>query len=137
MHHVRGVKQMHQILIQWLSRRQLYSEPELYCVHRKDEVEQQNIYKRAQEHNEEQQETSNFRNTAPQMYVQGNIQCMLSVHVDDIKGTARKDTTGSWLKHPSEKVGQYTADCDNFHHTGIRRWIFFRGCVYTPVCLHW
>ena len=97
-------KHLHQVLIRCMSRRPFHSELDFYCVHRKDEVEQQNIYKRAQEHHEEQLEKGNFRNTMPQAYVPGNRQCLSSVHVDDIKGTARKATVGPSLRHPNEKV---------------------------------
>ena len=73
---------MHQVLIQWMSCRQLYTEPELYCVHKEDLVTEPDILTRAREHNEEQQETGQ-RQTEPQAYKKGNLQCLLSVHVDD------------------------------------------------------
>ena len=50
-------KKLHEVLIGWLSCRQLYSEPELYCLHRQDDACGGNVIERAKEHNEEQQET--------------------------------------------------------------------------------
>ena len=44
-------KTLHQVLIQWMSCRQLYAEPEFYCVHERDEVTNGNAYQRAAEHN--------------------------------------------------------------------------------------
>ena len=66
----------HQVLIQWLSRRQVYSEPGLYCVYKKDEWCHESIYQRAPEHIEEQQGTNTHSNTQPQAYVPGNLQCL-------------------------------------------------------------
>ena len=48
------------------------------------------------------------------------MQCLLSVHVDDIKGAATKEVAASLLKHLNEKVGQCKADYGSFMHTGIQ-----------------
>ena len=114
-------KTLHQVLIQWLSCRQLYPGPGLYCVHRKDEVEQDNIDERARQHNEEQLGICNFRNTKPRAYVFGNLQCLLCVHVDDIKCTARRDTAGSPVKCLNDKAGQRKTIYASFLHTGVQR----------------
>ena len=76
---------LHQVLIQWLSCRQLYSGPELYCVHRDDDVKGGNVHERAQQHNEKQREIGNVRNTKTQAHLAGGSQCLSSVHVDDIR----------------------------------------------------
>lgn len=112
-------KKLHGVLIGWLSCRQLYSEPELYCVHRTDGTCGDNSPKRAQQHNEEQQETGKMQ-VAAQEYTRGNLQCLLSVHVDDTKGCATEDVADGLLKHLSDKVGQCKADCISFLHTGIQ-----------------
>ena len=62
------------------------------------------MIERARQHNEEQQEVV-FRKVAAQEYKKGNFQCLLSVHVDDIKGTETKDVADSLLKHLNAKVG--------------------------------
>ena len=66
-------KKLHQVLVQWLSCRQFYSEPELYCVHRQNGVNKQNTHERAQQHNEEQQVTGNVRNIQRQAYISGDL----------------------------------------------------------------
>lgn len=83
--------QLHQVLIQWMFCRQLYSEPELYCVHSRDYGENADIYKQAQEDVAEQHEIG-IRNVEPQVYIDGNLQCFFSVRADDITGVARKKT---------------------------------------------
>ena len=84
-------KKLHQVLVQWLSCRQLYIEPELTCVHRKRLAEEPDIITRATEHDEEQRETGRARNTQPQAYEKGNLQCLVSVHVGDINGVATRE----------------------------------------------
>ena len=103
-----------------MSCRQLYNEPELHCVHREDLATEPNVLVRANEHNEEQQETCT-RHTKPQEFRKGNLQCLLSVHVDDIKGTATTEVAETLLKHLNAKVGQCKADYNNFIHTGIQQ----------------
>ena len=58
-------EKLHEVLIGWVSCRQLYSDPELYCVHRRDDVGGGNVLERARQHTEEQQETG-FRQVTPQ-----------------------------------------------------------------------
>ena len=76
--------------------------------------------KRAQEHNEEQQEKGK-RQVEAQEYNRDNLLCLLSVHVDDIKGCAAKGIADSLLKQLNEKVGQCKAESTCFLHTGIQR----------------
>ena len=49
-------KKLHQVLEGWLQCRQLYAEPELYCVHKCQQGRSNDILGRAQAHNLEQQE---------------------------------------------------------------------------------
>ena len=56
-------KKLHQVLVQWLSLRQFYIEPALYCVHKKDLAIEPDILTRAKEHDEEQRKTGKTRNT--------------------------------------------------------------------------
>ena len=135
-------KNLHQVLVQWLSRRKSYPEPEFYCVHGDDEVTNKQVYQRALEHTEEQSETCNYRNIQLQAYTIGNLQCLFSVPSDDIKGTASRDTAGSLLKRLHDKVGQCKADCNSFLHAGIQHEyssivLFTHQCVYingiTPI----
>ena len=46
--------------------------------------------------------------------------CLPSVHVDDIKGTARRDVAEPLLAHLNELLGQCKADYSCFLHTGIQ-----------------
>lgn len=50
-------KKLHQAFIQWMSCRQLYSEPELYCVHTSNHTEEVDTISGAVEHNDEQAES--------------------------------------------------------------------------------
>ena len=65
-------KKLHQVFIQWMSCRPLRSEPELYCVHRKDNVVCEDIHRRAQQHVVEQQEVG-VRDADTQAYEEGNL----------------------------------------------------------------
>ena len=103
-------KKFHQVFVQWLSCRQFYIEPECYYVHKKDLVIEPSILVRAKEHNEEQHESGKARQTEPQVFEKGNVQCLSSAHVDDIKGTAARDVAESLLKRFKVKVGQCKAD---------------------------
>lgn len=76
-------KKLHQAPIQWMSCRQLHSEPEHYCVHKEDGVVKQDVLKQAQQHVAEQQEFG-VREVQPQAYVEGNLQCLLSVRVGEL-----------------------------------------------------
>ena len=125
---------LHEVLTGWLSCRQLYSEIELYCVHRSDGARGGDILVRARQHNEEQQETGK-RQVVAQEYKQDSFQCLLSVHVDDIKGMSTKEIADSLLKHLNDKVGQCKADYTSFLHTVIQREsapgsVFIHQCVY-------
>ena len=48
------------------------------------------------------------------------FECLLPVHVDDIKGTARKDVADPLLSHLNRSVGQCKAGYGSFLHTGIQ-----------------
>ena len=92
------------------------------------------IVARAPQHNEEQQETGK-RQVSAQEYKKGNLQCPLSVHVDDIKGTAPKEIADSLLKHLNDTVCRCKADCASFLHIGIQHEsapgsAFIHQCVY-------
>lgn len=88
------------------------------------------IFTSEREHNEEQQGICNFCNANPQAYVPGSFQCLLGVHVGDVKGTARRGTAESLLKHPNEKVGRRNVDYVGFLYAGIQR-ESFSGFVFT------
>lgn len=88
-------------------------------MHRKDEVGGDNVLERARQHNGEQQETG-LRRVIPQEHKAGNPQCLLSVHVDDIKGAASKDVADSLLKHLNAKVGQRKEDYNSLFRTGAQ-----------------
>ena len=60
-------KKLHQVLIQWMSCRQLYSEPELYCVHRDNKQDTVgNTITKAKEHSDEQAEVSKMQSIVAQ-----------------------------------------------------------------------
>ena len=128
-------KQLHQGLIQWVACRQSYTEPELYCVRKIDEVEEEDLYERANAHNEEQQESGTTRLTEAHQYIPGNLHCLFSVRVDDIQGTARSSTADSLLAHLNDKVGRCKAGCDSSMHAGIQR-EYTSGFVFTHQCAY-
>ena len=116
-------KKLHQVLIDWNSSRQLYAEPELYCTHveQKDgpnRLERLDPIKRAIEHNAEQAE-QNVTRTLPEVSLR-QLTCITSVHVDDLKGAARRETAEALLKHLESRVGKCKADYLTFDHTGIQ-----------------
>ena len=59
---------------------------------------------RANEHSEEQEENGNTRVTEPQVHKNGNLQCLFSVHVDDMEGIATREVAESLLKHLNKIV---------------------------------
>lgn len=81
---------LHQVFVQWLSCRQLRTEPEFDCVHQQDGVKEVSSLTRAKGHNEEQQGTGNTRTTVPQVFNNDNLQYLSSVHVDDVNGSCYK-----------------------------------------------
>ena len=89
---------------------------------------------RARQHNEKQQRTGK-RQVSPQEYTPGNLQCLLSVHVDDIKGTASTGLAGSLLKHMNDTVGQCKVDYNSFLHTGAQH-ESSPGVVFTHQCVY-
>ena len=113
-------KKLHQVLTQWMSCRQLHTEPEFYCVHKIDEVAELDIYHRVIAHNEEQQESGKTRLTKAQQYIPGSLQCVLGLHLDNIKGTARSSTAESLLARLNDTVGKCKADCGCLMRTGIQ-----------------
>lgn len=46
--------------------------------------------------------------------------CLLSVHVDDIKGVATQEAADPLLAHLNKCVGQRKADFNSYLHTGIQ-----------------
>ena len=48
------------------------------------------------------------------------LKMILSTHVDDLKGVARKVDAESLLAHLEKSVGGCSQEWDNFLHTGIR-----------------
>lgn len=98
-------------------------------------MQDEDVYKRAVLHNDEQLETGKGRDIPPQGYVPGKLQCQSSVHVDDIKGAARRSIAESLLAHVHKTGGQCKADCDCFLHTGIQR-EHAAGVVFTHQCAY-
>ena len=106
----------------------------IYCVHRRDEVDTENIYERAQQFSEERHEICKFSSTKPQVYVFGDLQCLFGVHVGGFKGTSRKETAGSLFKHLNDKVGQCKVGCDSFLYAGIQHEVL-SGFVFSHQCV--
>ena len=113
-------KKLHQVLVGWLQCQQLYAEAELFCAHKGQQVTEKDIVGRAQAHNLEQQEIAEPRQVVQGRFTPGNLQCLLSVHVGDIKGIAPNEIADSLLKHLNDSVGQRKADYDSFLHVGIQ-----------------
>ena len=123
-------KKLHQVLEGWQQCQQLCAEQELYCVHKCHQGKVGDVVGRAQTHNLEQQEVAEARKIIPGKPTPGNLQCLLSVHVDDINGTAPKSVAESLLRHLNGNVGQCKTDFDSFLHIGIQH-EHSRGCVFT------
>ena len=58
-------KKLHQVLAQWMSCQQFYSEPELYCVHRGIQPSIKNAMELAKQHDSEQGEFGDTRKFPP------------------------------------------------------------------------
>ena len=72
-------KKLHEVLIAWMSCRQLQYEFELHCVHRTDGTCGDDMLKRLEQHNEEQRGFGQRQAAEPE-YKKDNLQCLLSVH---------------------------------------------------------
>lgn len=112
-------KKLRQAFVQWMSCRQLRSEPQFYCVHKGDCVAKQDVLNHAQQHVVKHEEIG-ARDVEPRAYAEGNCQGLSSVHAGDVKGCARKGTAEPSLAHANKLVGQCKADCTSFLHTGIQ-----------------
>ena len=123
-------KKLHQVLAQWQSCQQLQAEPELYCVHTWRPQRIKDPVGRAKAHELQQQEVGSPRNIEPSKPTPGNLQCLLSVLVYDIKGTAPKAVAESLLAHLNASVGSCKADRGSFLHIGIQHG-FSLGVVFT------
>ena len=124
-------KTFHQVLEGWQQCQELYAKPELHCVHKAQPGTKLEIDSRAQAHNLEQQEVADpTRKFNSGEFTPGNLLCLLSVHVGDIKGTALQEVADSLLKHLNDSVGQCKAEYDSFLHTGIQH-EHTRGSVFT------
>lgn len=121
---------LHQVLEQWLSCQPLYSEPELYCFRKFDQRSLNSVIGRARERDSEQREICEIRRLFSQTYGPGTLQCLLSVHVRDINGTAPRQIADSSLAQVNKKLGQRTADYGSCLHTGIQHEHSF-GVVFT------
>lgn len=125
-------KKLHIVLIDRMSSRQLYAEPELYCAHeqmwRSNSAPPINAIERAKEHNMEQADAPVVRTLLETK--QRKLLCITSVHVDDFKGTATQKTAESLLQHLESRVGKCKAEFKSFAHTGIQH-EHERGVVYT------
>ena len=113
-------KESHQVLAQRMSRRQLHSEPEPYCVHKGNQIDKKDAIARAKEHDREQQEASDPRTIKDKLYKFGNVECLLPVHVDDVKGTARRQAAEFLFAHFNRLVGQCKADYGSALHADIK-----------------
>lgn len=112
----------HQVCAGWMSCQQLYVELELYCVRGlKQEGGNTHAIIRAIADDAEQREVEgNSRTLFAQHYILGNFKCLLSAHVDDIKGIATRQTADFLLAHLKKAVGTCKADYGSFLHTGIQ-----------------
>lgn len=123
-------KELHQILERWEICQQLYAEPEFYCVHPRQPKRIRDPIGRAQAHNPDQQEESEFRSIAFGKFAPRNLRRLLSVSVDDINGTALKAMADHPLSHLNASVGQCKADYGSFLLAGIQH-EHSPGCVFT------
>ena len=69
------------------------------------------------------------------MYNKGNLQCLFSVHVDDIKGVATRDVVDPLLKHLNTIVGQRKTYYISSLHTGMQH-EHSSGAVFTHQCVY-
>ena len=90
---------------------------------------------RAREHDDEQAGRCNSRIIICLQFMAGNRTCILSVHVDDIKGIARKEVAEPLLAHLNKLVGQCNAEWLSFLNTCVQHErgagvVFTHQCVY-------
>ena len=57
------------------------------------------------------------------------LHCILTAHVDDLKGAARKEVAKSLLEHLEKAFGPCKADYNRFVHTGIEHEKTERGVM--------
>ena len=112
--------ELHQVLAQRMSCRQLHSEPELYCVRKGHHIDKTDAISSANGHDREQQEASDIRTFKDQVCKFGNLGCLLSVRVGDVKGTARRQVGEFLFARFNRLVGQCEAGCGGFLHAGIQ-----------------
>lgn len=107
----------------------------MHCAH---ECRQQRINDpigRAEAHDFEQQETGEARSISLGKCKPGNLQCLLSEHVGDIKSRARKPVADLLLSHLNESAGQCKADCGAFFNIGVQH-EHSPGVVFTHRCVY-
>ena len=109
------------ILEQWQAYQQLYAEPGLHCAHKCRQQRMADLVNRAQAHNLEQQETNETNTIILGQSTPGSLQCLLSVHVGDVEGTAPKSIAESLLNHLNANVGACKAYYGSFLRIGIHR----------------
>lgn len=109
-------KKFHQVLIQWVSCLQLYSEPELHCARQGNTFGECDAIARAKEHDKEQHESGESRTVKAQLLKFCNFLCLLSVHV----GAARRKLAGSLLEQRNRLVGQCEVGYSSFLHIGVQ-----------------
>ena len=113
-------KRLHQVLTSW-GASQLLAEPELYALH---DVKSMKTQGNPIEQRREAEQRAVAESPMPvQEWLtdrKAKILCVLSAHVDDLKGAATRKVALSLLKHLEEHFGKCKLDWADFMHTGIR-----------------
>ena len=115
-------KRLHQVLASW-GACQLLAEPELYALHEpsasqfKPKVESIEHKVAAEQHASQDRTSPPVEEWLADRRAQ--LKCILSTHVDDLKGTARRAVAESLLKHLEAHFGKCKSEWGRFSHTGI------------------
>jgi len=113
-------KRLHQVLIEF-GCKALYAEPEIYVLH-EDRVPDAKHMSIDERRDREKAASNNTEYRYDAKWLQSHrqkLKLILSTHVDDLKGGARREVAEKLLKFLNEKFGTCKAEWNQFTHTGV------------------
>ena len=121
-------KRLHQVLSEW-GAKQLFAEPELYALHqapapaarlaRDRRLSEEIIQQKVEAENSASHEVTPVPVQEWLADRRAALKCVLSTHVDDLKGAARRHVAEDLLKHLERHFGKCKSEWGSFTHTGI------------------
>ena len=113
-------KRLHQVLVEF-GCVSLLAEPEIYVKHEDEPRKQEHLsIKERREKEQSAREGSDYQ--YGEQWLQNRkqkLELILSTHVDDLKGGARKAIAEKLLKFLNDKFGACKAEWNRFTHTGV------------------